>query len=259
MGQPAPRAHARRELAVFLLTLVTVVVGAAFAGYLLGQYAFSRWVGWVPPATGPRQAQALAPIAPEAPAGSEPAAPAPGAVPSTPPAGQLRPWAGPTAPSAEAGRSPAVAAPEAAAPAAPGAGASAAPAPPGRAPGAAPGSAPGGAPGSAPAGLRTSAAFEEEYRARTEGYFVQVAAFSRPEAASRAVAQLGQQGFAARVVVPSLSAASSPGPGTGAGPGGGAGAAAPSYKVWVGPYRLREEAVAARERLKAQWPGAWIP
>ena len=71
---------------------------------------------------------------------------------------------------------------------------------------------------------------------------MQVAAFSQPALAQRALRQLTEQGYDARVV-------------STRGPDG----RELYYKVWVGPYGRREQAVAARERLRAQWPNAWIP
>lgn len=239
MSQPAHRAAGRRERAIFLLTLVTVVVAASLAGYLLGQYAFSRWVGWsttVPatpgspgstsPQAGPgyRPGPAVAgspyelsgrlPGGVEGPQGAR-------SVPGSPPVA-AQPAPGPRTPPGAAvvgggSGGEAVAGPERVAPA----------------PAAASGQAP-----SVPVGPEG----QDEEAVRREGYFVQVGAFQEAERAWQAVQQLQRAGYPVRLIRPQ-----------GAQPG------RSYYKVWVGPYRDREQAVAARERLRAEWPGAWIP
>lgn len=234
MGQPAHELTRGRDRVIFLLTLVAVVVTAALLGYLLGQYAFSRWVG-LPPQPAPRLAElgeppprVVAPSAASTPlASAPPASPAP-SVRAEPPAGRapsrvLKPPAVSaqiSVPGAPSASTPSAAPAPSVTPAPSGVGARSAPA--------------GGPP--------AAAAAQEEAQARAEGYFVQVAAFSQLALAERALQQLAGQGYDARVV-------------TTRGPDG----RELYYKVWVGPFGRREEAVAARERLRAQWPNAWIP
>lgn len=72
-------------------------------------------------------------------------------------------------------------------------------------------------------------------------WFVQVGAFGNADNAERTARAAQSEGYAARVV-----------PSTGA-------QGATVYKVWIGPYASREQAVAEREKLKARWPDAFIP
>ncbi len=97
------------------------------------------------------------------------------------------------------------------------------------------GSATAGPGPSAPGGPQVAGSGE------ARNWFVQVGAFGNADNAERTARAAQSEGYAARVV-----------PSTGA-------QGATVYKVWIGPYASREQAVAEREKLKARWPDAFIP
>ena len=170
MVQPARETASRKDRLAFTLTVLAVVLSAALLGYLLGHYAFSRWVG---PTPGPAARPALAELGTPAPVAPSSRGGLPGQVSSAPP------------PAPAEAPAPAAAEPPADGPVA-------RPAPP-PAP-----QAPARAPAASPPGPSLATVSEEQ--ARIQGHFVQVGAFSQPELARRASQRLQEDGYPVRVV-----------------------------------------------------------